>query len=218
MARSNKSNSEYPSYIGRRRHATQPEEIGLLGRVGLSVFRSFESSQFDPVFHTLEEVLGGAVIRTRGQGMEKPPGVSLLEMGEVKRQKPLGQIAITGAINELWRSIGSLRHRVTATPSQIELLGRAGHETRVLVVMFDESTANQLTNERMQILKVLEGLAETPSEYSWSEQKQPHISLARMSGSQVEKATARVREKIRQSLPPTVTLHRATLYNPSRGN
>lgn len=212
MSRSNKSDSGYPLHTGHRRPITQ------LGDVGLSVFRSFESSQFDPVFRTLKEVLGGTVIRIRGQGMEKPPGVSLLEIGEVKRQRVLGRISIKSAINELYGSIGTLRQGVTAVPSQVQLLGRAGHENRALVVMFDASTANQLTNERRQILEVLEGLSEAPSEFSWLEKKRPHISLARMSGAQVEQATAQVRYKIEQSLPPAVELRRATLYNPSHDN
>ncbi len=213
MTRSNRSNSEYAFYDRSLKRTS-----ASLGQLGLSVFRNLESGPFDPVFQALEEELGEVIIRIRGRGMEKPPGVSLLEISEVKRQRMLGQISIKSAINELYESIGSLRQEVTATPSRIQFLGRGGHKSRVLVAMFDESTANQLTDERMQILEVLEGLAEAPYEFSWLEKKRLCISLARMSASQVEKATPEARYKIEQSLPPTLALHRATLYNPSHGN
>lgn len=212
MARTNTPDSGYPIYNGHQR------TVAELGDVGLSVFRSFESSQFDSVFHTLEEVLGDAVIRIRGQGMERPPVVSLLEINEVKRQKALGRLPVRETINEVYESIGSLRHGIAAIPSRVQLLGRSGSKSKVLVTMFEEETERQLAGERTQILETLEGLAVTPYEFNWLHQKRPHISLARMSASQIEKATAEVRYKIQQSLPPTVALHRATLYNPSHSN
>ena len=212
MTRTNTPDSGYPIYNGHQRSTAQ------LGDFGLSVFRSFESSQFDPVFHTLEEVLGDAVIRIRGRGMEKPPMVSLLEINEVKRQRALGRLPVREVINEVYESIGSLRHEIAAIPSRVQLLGRSGSKGKVLVAVFEDETERQLAGERIQILETLEGLAEAPYEFNWLQHKRPHISLARITASQVEKATAEVRYKIQQSLPPTVALHRATLHNPSRSN
>lgn len=159
--------------------------------------------------------MGNAVIRIRGQGMEKPPAVSLIEVNEVIRQRALGRVPVREAIDKLYKSIDTLRHGVTAAPSRIQFLGRGEHNNKALVVMFDESTAIQLTDERMQMLQTLEGLAEAPYEFSWLSHKRPHISLARMPASQIEKATAEVWDKMEQSLPPTVVLDRATLHNPS---
>ncbi|MBI2008987.1 hypothetical protein HYS84_01075 [Candidatus Saccharibacteria bacterium] len=209
MSRSNRSNSEYSSYIGHR------PTVDQLGWVGLSVFRSFEPGQLDPVFKTLEEELGGIVIRVRGQGMEKPPGVSLLEIDEVRRQRTLGRVSVKDALNELYHSVETLRQEIEAIPSRIQFLGSSKVKNKVLVAMFEEETESQLAAERTQILEVLEGMAETPDVFNWKVHKRPCISLARMTASQVEKATAEVRYNIAQALPQTVDLHRATLYNPA---
>lgn len=211
MSRTNRFGSEFDTYIGPK------PTVDRLRHTGMSIFRSLVPDEVQPVISATSESLDGAITLLRGTGHEKPPGINLLEMSEVKRQRRIGHVPVTCAIDRVYRSVSSLGHSFDATPDRVELFGRGNDgEGKVLVVVFDRETEDRLTDERQAILKALEGLDETEFDFKWLIHKRPHISLARLSAALVKKATAECRHDIAQSLPTKFTLKRATLYNPSR--
>jgi len=188
-----------------------------LGERGMSIIRNVDPYQIDSTLQTLLIACGSLVLKHHGQETENPPGVNLIEVGEVKRQSAIGRVAIYDAMDNLYNNVTSLRRRVTVKPADITILGRRFSQNRVVAIAFDEVSTAMLEEERGEILDTLESLADLESEFSWSAYKRPHISLARVPAERSGDIGDDTLRTIAEALPPEIQLKRAAFYYPGQG-
>ena len=186
----------------------------LVGDYGMAVFRSVETEQLDDTFEAMTRSIGHIILRHRRDPNQRPMAISLLEMGEAKRQSPLGRVAIKEALDEIYCNVPSLRRSITLRPYNFGLIGRWNSNTLSVGILFDHEGSDQLRDEREEIKAVLETLGDSVADFDWYRSYRPHVSLATIPTSRKGELSDEIYHGMFQNLPEQIRAERATLFHP----
>jgi len=206
----------------RSRHNTayeEPLELGKsVGDLGIMVYRSIGKQSLDGVLECFSRLTSDIVALPRGLGEQRPPAVNLLQRVEVNHERErLGRIATSDALDSIYRLVPTLRRELIVKPKRVELFGHPRTTLRPVGISFDDESAQMLSDERGRIRATLEDLSEHDhEEFEWIENSQPHVSLGKIDTSQGFEVIRGLIDGIREVCPDSITLLRATLYNPDR--
>lgn len=198
-----------------RRYIPKPP---TLGGYGMSVFRRLaKPGELDGVQSVFKEFTKGWARRVRGEDIEKDMALSQLSIIEVKRSQALGDIAITDAIDEIYRSVRSVRRPLTLQLGNVGIFGHPNNPQRIIGIAAHLEDVVSLNSERAEVITSLEHLSgsTSPEEYYWFRRTIPHISLGRVTKDLPDFHLKQLKSSITDALPETIQLSGATLFDPS---
>jgi hypothetical protein len=182
----------------------------------MAVFRQVHPNQLNDAFEATRLVLAGLMKSIRGE-FDHESSVSLLELKEATKQRPLGKVAVRDAMDSVYDEVGSLRRGITVRPSGIAFMSRKKHHERSLAVTLAQDDTDFLMEERQNIIQSLEELAARPlvHNFNWLRDKVPHISLGKIALGKADLITEEMVRPILEALPSEVRIGKGVLYSPA---
>lgn len=196
----------------------QPSAI-LVGEVGISVFRRIHGHNLLGAAVAFEDLARPAGAQPRNRGRQKDHAVNLLQQREVEwNQQLLGCLSVRKALDAIYDTVPSVRKKITAQPTGVELFGAKSAPIKPVCITFDTDSTAKLRDERMGIIVALEEAADLePGSFQHLRQSRPHLSLGRVN---TKIASAGLLEDITNGvqalLPATIVLGSATLHRGDR--
>jgi hypothetical protein len=193
----------------------RPQQVPLLGEIGISVFRHVERHGLDGAMRAFKELSADIITQPRGIGEEKEPAVNQLELREVRWNRTLlGTVAAQDALNAIYNKVPTVRRKLSVHPNGVALFGGSGAAVRPVCITFDKTSTDILAEERYGIHAALEGMTDTdPSSFQWID-SQPHLSLGKVRPNVSAEAIPKLISRLGQICLPELVLCRATLHNP----
>ncbi len=196
------------------RNIKHDQRVDTLGNTGMSVFRSVEEAQSIPISldvnQSLQDVPGVVV---RGLGPEKPLAANILSLREVRNSRPIGRLAVSEALDEVYEELTDLRRGYWVEIEDVDFI-RTNIRNYIALIL----NRDRIAQERQEIADVLRRLSDVPVEESLGLQRYtPHISICSVSAN----TGSRVKEWARRAVADNISergleLKRATLYTPPR--
>lgn len=187
-----------------------------INKSGLAVFRNVRESQSVDMTLGVNEQIGdmpGVVMR--GIGPEFSMAANIVSTIETKRSHSIGKLAVTEAIDELYRNVESLRSNYEVAVSHIGFLATntAKHASLIL-------ERNPIANERQAIVDVLCDMAGVGMEETvdgFHKRYTPHISVCKLPLNSSKTQMSKVSRAIENSATDNVSLKPATFYKNGNG-
>jgi len=181
---------------------------------GLSVFRGVRP---EPLYETMRAIDSNQLVySSRSRQEQKPHAVSLIEKKEIDLNiSYLGGLVTDSLFNEMFNSIPSLRKKLELSIARLSILGHRESPIRPICLVFDENTNERLTEEREQIITIIEANVDDAS-YQFGTRyrhKIPHLSLCSIPIYEKVDQQNRLLAELEASLPKTLVTQPATFYS-----
>ena len=187
-----------------------------LGEIGISVFRPpiDGSDLFD--MHRFFSAAGKIVtLISRGDKGTKPMALSQVMKQEIRNNKPAYiNVNAKEASNHIYDEIPSLRRQLTARLGRIGIFGSRNSSFLIVGVSLHEDEWQAVNDERKEIITALEDIARPPEnfEFNWVNRRIPHVSLGKIDSSHYDEFRSSYIEPLKDVMPETITLQRATIH------
>ncbi len=197
----------------------QPE-VPNLGAFGMSVYRTVAGQQLSGATEAFEIATERVTSDPRANGVAFN-ALTLLERSEVKRQRAmLGRVPIKAAIDGVFEDVPSLRKPIEVALGGIGIFGNHKASFVSLGYRVVGESLEAARQERLDIINSMESLSEVDEyarTFDWDHRSRPHITLGRVPTALLrDPVTANpVFDALRQAMPDVVTVHRATLLDPT---
>lgn len=188
------------------------QELNLKG-FSLSIFRNSPTNSLEDAIKFFEHSSVNFLPQARGIGREKGHAVSQLRAREIQWNEPnLGRVALKQAINAIYERVPSVRKKLSVKTDSVELLGYWPQPNRSVAITFNECSAEQLIEERSNILDTLEELGEDlGNEFRWLKPT-PHLALGKVNIHLGQSAVDCMIDNLKELIPEQLVLDRATFY------
>lgn len=145
------------------------DETGLtLSQRGLYIARAVLPGQIDDAMD--------AVRRLRQFRDRDEYHVKLLDRGDVKAQRAIGNILVTSTKEKLEQVIPAYQESLTATVVGAGLIPRRDDQGSIVIIDFDADTQEAILDDRDDIIDLLEGFA-PEGYYDWKEFARPGMPV-----------------------------------------